>query len=59
LPGNPLCGLLESPAFAFELEQMLVVHEAVEQGGDHHDIPKELAQSSRGRLEETMVECFS
>ena len=40
------CGCFaEPPALAFELEQVAVVHEAVEEWGDDDDVPEEPGRS--------------
>ena len=38
---NPCGGFFQSPAFPLELEQVTVVHQAVEQGGYDDDVPEQ------------------
>src|SRR6185437_6960190 len=40
--GKALGGFFQAPALAFELEQMPVVHDAVEKRRDHDDVSQEL-----------------
>src|SRR6185437_9517157 len=40
--GKTLAGFFQAPALAFELEQMPVVHDAIEKRRDHNHVPQEL-----------------
>jgi len=41
-PGNTICGLFQPPALSLELEQVAVVHQAVEQRGDDDHVAEQL-----------------
>ena len=59
LLGNPSRGLFESPAAAFELQQMAVMHQPIEeQSGDDH-IAAQRWSVLQGSMEVTTVEDFS